>query len=197
MDCKAKEFTTCSGKFSAGYCNKHYLQIRRHGKLIISNRDKRTAIIKGNTAEIQLGVNAKDGYAIVDKQFAYLAKDNFNINHYGYARRSKDKKLLHRLVTNVDSTKVVDHKNNNQLDNRLDNLRICTQAENSKNQRLRKNSRSGYKGVSEHTNGFRARIKVNYKQIELGIYKTAVEAAKAYDIAAKKLHGEFARINNA
>jgi len=197
MDCKANGFTTCSGRFSAGYCNKHYLQIRRHGKLIISNRDKRTAVAKGDTIEIPLGVNSKDGYAIIDKQFAHLAKDNFNINHYGYARRSRDKKLLHRLIMEVNQTEVIDHKNNNRLDNRLNNLRVCTQAENSKNQRLRKNNISGYKGVSEHTNGFRARIKVNYKQIELGIYTTALEAAKAYDKAAKGLHGEYARLNDA
>jgi hypothetical protein len=95
---------------------------------------------------------------------------------------------------------VVDHINGNTLDNRLCNLRKATVLENCRNQKLRSDSEIGFKGVSKckkyKTETYRARIQINKKmRITLGIYKDPVEAAKAYDTAAKKYFGEFAKTN--
>ena len=76
-------------------------------------------------------------------------------------------------------------------------MRPATISQNRKNQSLRSNNTSGLKGVSwtERLKKWRAQIQVNGKHYELGYYKTKVKAAQAYDKAAIKLHGKFARIN--
>lgn len=177
------------------FCNKHYLQIRRHGSVMKTGRDRRAPIVEGSVVKIPLGKEAKDGYAIVDKEFGYLAKDNWQLSHYGYARRSKDKKLLHRLITGAEAGQVVDHISGDPLDNTVNNLRVCTQSENAKNQSKRRANNSGYKGVTKEKRLYRARIKVNYAQVELGRFTSAIKAARAYNEAAIKYHGEFARLN--
>jgi len=179
------------------FCNKHYLQIQRFGApKKATNRDTRGAVIEGDIAKIPLGIGAKDGYAIVDKEFAHLAKDNWCKTHYGYAKKSKDKTLLHRYLLQPKDGLVIDHINGDPLDNRMSNIRVCTQSENSKNQKMRKNNESGYKGVSFYRGKYHARIKLNYRTHRLGSFDTALEASKAYNLAAPLLHGKFARINN-
>lgn len=190
--------TNCGKKSHArGYCDKHYSQLLRNGQILTATRkDKRPAIIEGNIAKIPLGVSAKDGYAIVDKEFAYLAENNWRLTHWGYAIRSIDKKLLHRVLLDAKVGVEVDHKNRNTLDNRMSNIRIATSSQNGCN-RVTKISMTGFKGVSELRQGgrYRAKIQAKNKKYELGIFTSVLEAAKAYDKAAKKLHGEFARLN--
>ncbi len=192
-DISPKIYRTSSGVF----CNKHYLQIKRHGKVIQSARDKREPIIEGDIVKIPLGVNAKDGYALVDKEFAYLSDKKWGKSYYGYAVCPTTKEKLHRLVTSCPDDKVVDHINGNPLDNRKVNLRVCLPSDNAKNQRIKANNTSGYKGVSlnKRTNLYESYIKSNYKRYHLGNFKSAVEAAQKYDEFALKLHGEYARLN--
>lgn len=197
MGCSIKQITPCSGRITAGFCNKHYLQIKRGGSTKLSGRDKRGYELRDGLVYIPLGVAAKNGYAVVDPEYAYLAVDNWRITHYGYAVRSKDKKLLHRLIKDPASGLVVDHIDGNKLNNILANLRTCHQSQNSMNQKVRHNSPYGYKGVSKCGKKFVARLKHNYRTVHLGVYPTALEASKAYDVAARKLHGEFARLNHA
>ena len=175
------------------YCNRHYLQMRRHGRIVDTSREKRAAIIEGDVAKIPLGINAKDGYAIVDKEYAYLADKNWRKTHYGYAIRSEDKILLHRAITSANNDEVVDHANGDPLDNRRVNLRLCTQGQNVKNQKVKKNNTTGVKGVCIMRGKYVARIKVNYKNHWLGSFEKLEDAAKAYREAAIKYHGEFAR----
>jgi len=87
----------------------------------------------------------------------------------------------------------VDHKNLDRSDNRWCNLRECSHAENLRNQPLKSNNKTGYKNVSwrEDKKCFRAYIVKNYKQINLGHFKSAEDAYAAYLSAAKDLHGEF------
>lgn len=90
----------------------------------------------------------------------------------------------------------VDHINGNGLDNRRVNLRLCTALENTYNRRAKKNCISKFKGVSvRYRNRWRARITVGKKMIDLGSYDSEIQAAEAYDMAALKYHGKFARLN--
>lgn len=85
---------------------------------------------------------------------------------------------LHRFITNCPKGLVVDHINRNPADNRRSNLRICTQFENNKN---RSNNTSGITGVTWHSRSkkWRATIKKNGKQYELGEFKDKDKAIQA------------------
>ncbi len=91
----------------------------------------------------------------------------------------------------------IDHINNNPADTRLENLRRATQAQVTRNSRIRKNNKSGYKGVSydQKSGRYQAKITTDRQQTHLGRFLSARKAALAYDRAAVRLHGEFARTN--
>ena len=103
--------------------------------------------------------------------------------------------MLHRLIMDPPSGFIVDHRNHNGLDNRKENLRICTMQENLQNRRANKNSKCGYKGVERVGNRYRASIHVNGIKRSLGRYDTPEEAARAYDAKAIELFGEYAHLN--
>lgn len=104
---------------------------------------------------------------------------------------------LHREIINAPDGIGVDHINGNPLDNRKSNLRLANQHENIANSRKRKGSSSKYKGVwpQPKSKRWRANITVNYKRIHLGYFEVEEDAARAYDAAAVKYFGEFARLN--
>ncbi len=105
--------------------------------------------------------------------------------------------VMHRLLLQPPAGMEVDHINGNTLDNRRANLRICTHAENCRNRRQRSDNRSGLKGVSPYPGGYRATIFVDGRNIHLGCFTDLEEAARAYDEAAVRYYGEFARTNAA
>ena len=88
----------------------------------------------------------------------------------------------------------VDHKDCNGLNNRIDNLRLATHAQNCMNRRTRKDNTSGLKGVSWNGFTWSAQIRVNGKNKVLGRYRSKGMAAVAYAKAALQLHGQFARL---
>jgi len=123
--------------------------------------------------------------------------------HYGggYARRHNGFRNtpipMHRHLLNARKGQMIDHINGDKLDNRRSNLRFCTFAQNGQNAKTPVNNMSGYKGVTWHKRHkkWMAQIMKNGKQWCLGYFEDATEAARAYNDAAEKLHGEFARPN--
>jgi hypothetical protein len=106
---------------------------------------------------------------------------------------------MNRELLNAPAGLLVDHRNHDTLDNRRSNLRLATYVENGRNRRkvARRNKSSKYKGVTYYKkrNVWRACICVNGRTIWLGEFKSELEAALAYDAAAKKYFGEFACLN--
>jgi len=104
---------------------------------------------------------------------------------------------MHREIMNAPAHLLVDHRNGVPLDNRRSNLRLATQSQNRQNRRKRENTTSRYIGVcfDKQTGKWKARIKTNGREICLGRFDSEIEAALAYDAAARKYHGEFARLN--
>lgn len=114
---------------------------------------------------------------------------------YGRRRDGQRLVLLHRSILAVPAEMVVDHVNGDTLDNRRLNLRPATRAQNARNARTPSHSRSGIKGACLFAGRWRARIRLNGKQVCLGRFDTAEEAHAAYSAAAKQHFGEFARVS--
>jgi hypothetical protein len=154
----------------------------------------------------------KNGFAIVDDEdFDELSRykwhrvRNSQSNTLFYARRfTSDSeqalgypkhRYMHHQVLNTPPRQRVDHKNSDGLDNRRENLRPATHFQNMHNRRKNKTSRTTYKGVHSAKTGWTASILVDGKSVYLGLHRTQREAAIAYNAAATKYYGEFARLN--
>lgn len=106
---------------------------------------------------------------------------------------------MHREVLKVPDGMFVDHINHNGLDNRKANLRPATQAQNARNRRKarRGNVHSKYKGLTWYKSQKRwaVRIMADRKSRFIGYFDDELDAARAYDQAARKYHGRFASLN--
>lgn len=104
---------------------------------------------------------------------------------------------MHRLIMDPPWPYQVDHRNRFGLDNRCSNLRICTGSENLGNIGLDPRNKSGYKGVSyfKRYGTWRAAIQYQNRWFHIGYFKTARQAALAYDKKARELFHEFANTN--
>lgn len=109
--------------------------------------------------------------------------------------------LAHRLaifyVNEIWPVDLVDHKDNNGLNNKWDNIRVATRSQNNYNQKTHKNGKIPLKGVHfEKSSGtFVAQINVNKRKIKIGRFLTAELASRAYIKFAENLHKEFAEHN--
>lgn len=145
--------------------------------------------------------------AIVDDEdYEELSKFKwYAVGHTGqeYAARygghdSPQHIRMHRVLIRAPDGMQVDHINGNRLDNRKENLRLASQAQNSRNRgKFAIPTYSRYKGVSYHKRDhvWQAEIKVDGKAIYLGSFTTEREAALAYNIAARQYHGNYAKLN--
>ena len=144
---------------------------------------------------------------IDDEDFDDLKRFKWQANKAGnafYATRTvrfgacnKFHLQMHKAILEAPDGMDIDHINHNGLDNRKENLRVCSHAQNCQNQKLHRNSMSGHKGVTwnKRDENWRARIMINGIAKHLGIHVSKEEAAQAYNRAAIKLHGEFALTN--
>lgn len=117
-----------------------------------------------------------------------------------YAVRKYKRKtmiFMHRQILQLTKgdSKETDHRNHCGLDNRKQNIRICSKSQNHQNQRPRKLGMSKYKGVVWHKKKWQVQIGHRGKEIYLGRFDNEIEAAKAYDHKAKELFGEFVYTN--
>jgi hypothetical protein len=138
--------------------------------------------------------------AIVDDIDYYrFSMYNWSYTHNRYvATTIKGKQyLLHRLILGVGKGYIVDHINHNKADNRQCNIRICTQSQNLANSHAPNTNTSGYKGVvwAKNKRRYKARVMKDGKMFYCGSYRDAVDAAKAYNVKALELHGEYALLN--
>lgn len=152
-------------------------------------------------------IKLNKGYVatVDDDDFEFLSQFKWLVN-FG----AKDKNQLPYATTSFsmhsaimksdDKSKLVDHKNGNSLDNRKENLRLATTTQNAQNRKkmsgiLGKPCASKFKGVTKSGPKWRCGILSNGKYISLGTFENEIDAAKAYNEAAIKYHGEFARPN--
>lgn len=105
---------------------------------------------------------------------------------------------MHRQIINPRKGLLVDHVNRNTLDNRKANLRLATKSQNMQNRgKISSKTSSRFIGVylERRTGRWVSCIEHHSKKISLGTFGNEIDAAKAYDKAAKKHRGEFARLN--
>jgi hypothetical protein len=148
-------------------------------------------------------------FTIVDpKDFYWLNKFNWCLIDQGlqrYARRVFLDPIggiktvsMHREIMKSPSGLLIDHRNTDGLDNRRANLRPATRSQNCYNRRKTKSKTSSrFIGVCflKRQNKWAANINYQKNNKYLGIYVNEIDAARAYDEAAKKYHGEFAKLN--
>lgn len=143
----------------------------------------------------------KGKYAIVDsKDFKWLNQWKWLFTGGGYAARAIGTKgeqkfiYMHKIIINCSNKMEVDHKNNEKLDNRRINLREATRSQNCVNRKYF--NKTGLRGVQQRSkNSFRATLHIDGKWKSLGHFSSLKIAALAYNQAAIKNFGEFARLN--
>jgi hypothetical protein len=159
----------------------------------------------GKTSLVRIPLTRRK-FCIVDKRDAQsIDQHNWYAQHsrgsfYAYRRdKSEGRKLIamNREILKAPSGSFFDHINRDTLDNRRSNLRICTSPENLRNSGPNARNKSGFKGVywDREKKKWSAQICVMNKKIHLGRFDEKLEAAIAYNVAAKILHGEFSWLN--
>lgn len=152
-------------------------------------------------------LNCKHGKVKIDlknldkiKQYTWFTKKSQNSEYYVYTSITENKKerkiSLHRFLMSADPNILVDHKNRDTLDNTLENLRLCTRAENNRNAKKNIRGKSKYKGVTIRPSGrFGVYIQESGKPKCLGTFDCEKEAALAYNKRALEIFGQFANLN--
>lgn len=115
---------------------------------------------------------------------------------YAMRREAGRSIFMHRQLLAAPAGMVPDHISGDTFDNRRDNLRLCTHAQNMRNRRSKGGS-TGFKGVKriKATGKYSALLMLNGVTRRSACFCTAIGAALAYDAMAREFHGEFAAVN--
>lgn len=194
-------------------CSKHMHQLHKYGKFL--DNIQRTAndlndyVIVEDTAIFNLynQKNIKVGEFVIDKEDLEKIKyKKWRISHnhvvtgqpYNMDNSSKKCRDITHILLNIspddDEKTVIDYKDGNGFNNKKENLRICSQGENTKNKSFTSNNTSGFIGVSyrKDRNVWCPEIRNEYKRWHLGQWKIKKEAVYARLVAEKFLFKEFA-----
>jgi hypothetical protein len=121
--------------------------------------------------------------------------ENYYAHTFYFENGEKFHLIMHRFILGVTELNI-DHINGNGLHNYKSNLRQCTQKQNSWNRRSSRFSVSKYRGVYKRKNGnFSATITCNKIKHYLGVFKTEIDAGKAFDLKAREFYGQYAYQN--
>jgi len=153
----------------------------------------------------QIALVDDEDYSVLNskKWFARKRKTKYGQDYYAGININtvKGQRALnmHRYILSIFDSKIqIDHIDNNGLNNQKSNLRVATNKQNCCNKKVSGIGTSKYKGVTvrKRDGKYVASIKVNYRNKHIGIYIHEVDAAIAYNEAAIKYFGEFAKLNN-
>jgi len=200
-DCDRSGALGKNGKryLTKGLCRAHYQRLRKYGVAdIASAGDKRPAVIVGEVAKIPLGKGAKDGYAVVDREYGYLGQYKWSLASSGYPRghtlTKKAVYLHHVILESAGQGLMIDHIDGDPKNNRRNNLRFVTQSQNQRNSKKR-NSKYKYKGVYHSGSSWCASVAVHGKKYYISGLTSEEEAALAYNELSLRHHGEYGRPN--
>lgn len=162
-------------------------------------------IIGGANVEYRtIEINTGDLVLVDVEDFERVSALHWYKDDAGYARTNiwteGKKPRMHRFILGETDRKThIDHINGDKLDNRKENLRVCSASDNAKNRGKQRNNSSGYKGVifDKARSKWRAEICFNGNRKYLGRFDSVEEAAIAYQDAAKMYHGDFAKVEDA
>lgn len=150
-------------------------------------------------------VLSKGKVAFVDNDdYERLSEFKWCYNNYAIRTVHKGKTakriIMHRSILGLDNAPeftYVDHINGNKLDNRKVNLRIANHTTNGQNRKNSVKNTTGFKGVHfvARLGKFYATLRIDRKKTYLGAFLCPRRAAIAYNRAAIKYYGEFARLN--
>lgn len=197
--CKTVSNEVCgkTGKYKMNLCQKHRFQMDKHGKILERTMYDSNEIVKYNDyAEIILyGKGNKEcGRTLIDiEDIPLVSQHKWYINGAGYVVTNNPSYQLHRLVMGNPKELSIDHVFHNTLDNRKDNLRVCTHQENLCNQKTKITNTSGVTGVSWHKAGnkWRVQICINGRKLYLGSYCNVNDAITVRKEAEVKYFGDF------
>lgn len=155
-------------------------------------------------AEIYIPKSKDRGPVLVDlEDMPFVMRNRWGFDPYGYLRLNSGRVriLLHQILLGPENPKqpMIDHKNGNILDNRRSNLRLCSHGENRQNtgKYTPYKCSSKHKGVywSKKAEKWEAAISCDGARFWLGYFDNEKDAAIAYNNAASRHHGRFARLN--
>ena len=186
--------------FRHGYCEKHYTQIRRHGRILNRTRHDSNEIISLCEYSLLCLYNMKQ------EKVADTKIDNEDVkavkkykwcllnNEAVVTDSTGERFLLHRFLMQAESSDMIDHIDRDRLNNRKKNLRICCHKENSRNLSKRKNNTSGHPGViwCKRNKRWKAQIHFNGRCVYLGNFLDMGDAVNCRLKAEQKYFKEFA-----
>jgi len=181
----------CHNKYYARECcQKHYMQLYLYGKILKRTRHNLNEYIdKGDYYEIVLYNREHKAVAkaLIDKE-EYIKVKNYKWHYKDYVKTNSNGSILklHQLILGKKEGFDIDHIDHCKTDNRKHNLRHCTRSQNLMNRKSK-----GY-FWDKRRNKWLAQIKINNKNIYLGLFKIKQEAINARRKAEKKYFGEFA-----